>query len=103
MKKTKKTKKTEGPTWTTATGEVLLLKNMRDDHLRNAHRMLRRQPWIVPHFKSLQTLETEIARRNMQPLPVFIDSIDEAAHIVRRAAKAARAAEEIDPPGPGDF
>jgi hypothetical protein len=87
-KKPKRAKKPK-PTWQTATGEVILLKDMRDEHLRNAHRMLRRISWIGPWTKQLIELEAELKARNMEPLPVFNDSIDEALHLLKRVRKAA--------------
>lgn len=89
-------KKPEDPTWKTISGEILKIKDMPDDHLRNSHRMLRRSPWIGPHVEAIKNLETEIQRRQMQPLPVFLNSYDEAEHLLKRVTKLRNDLEKLE-------
>lgn len=57
-----------GPVWTTASGHVLPLKLMSDNHLEAAlahvqDRLTARPPWLLEETALIAAFETEIARR----------------------------------------
>lgn len=99
----RKKKRPDPPTWKTKDGEEIPIRDMRDGHLLNAHRMLRRNRMLTAFMPMIIQLEAEIERREMEALPVFNDSVDEASHLVKQAAAAVEAAKKLTGLDPFDF